>query len=253
MGRIIKRFGFLKMNKKLKIKFNDIKDAIDDGSFDNYYFIDKMNHKIVFISAYEEDYENKLKNLENNNFIKIPFLTTGDILNMMQSFVYTLEDFNLCKKIDEAVNKKKPFRNFKELINKYPNLRKKWFEYKDKELINETMDWLFEKKIELKDKSFIPKVEIKELKTEEVKFPDDFGSFRPIVCMNCNNKDDLKTRYFEVNVSNENLFVDNEINKIMEEEYGLKNYGHISSSEIDILTYSSCPKCKSDEIFEDFK
>ena len=35
---------------KLKIPFDEIKDAIEQASFEHHYLIDKKSHKMVFIT-----------------------------------------------------------------------------------------------------------------------------------------------------------------------------------------------------------
>lgn len=236
---------------KLKIPFEEIKDAIEQASYEHHYLIDKKNHKIVFISEIEDDYEKKLEEVENDNFIGIEPRMSNEDFSIMQSFVYKIREFNLAQKFHEALERKKPFRNFKELINQHPELRKKWFKYRDKELTNEAMNWLCINGIELEDKSFLPKIEVKELRKDELKLPEEFKSFGPIECMKCKNKEGFKTRYFELSHPNENMLMDKEIKRIMKDNYGIEYYGHISGGDKEILTCSECPKCKSKDIFED--
>src|SRR3989339_240424 len=237
---------------KLKIPFDEIKDAIEQASYEHHYFIDKKNQKIVFISEVEDVHEKKLEEVENDDFICIEPRMPNEDFSVMQSFVYEIRDFNLARKFHEALEKRNPFRNFKELINQNPDLTEKWFKHRDKELTNEAMNWLCINDIELEDKSFMPKIEIKELKPGEVKLPEEFKDFGPVACMKCNNKEGFKTRYFELNVPSENMLIEKETERIMKEKYGIQDYGHICGGEKEILTSSECPKCKSKEIFEDF-
>jgi hypothetical protein len=237
---------------KLKIPFNEIKDAIESARYENHYIIDKKKNKIIFISEIEADYTQKLEETEGKNFICIQPKLPQEDFDIMHSFLYELQDFNLSQELEKVLKKRKPFQQFKIFLIKHPELQEKWYKYKDNELKNKTMNWLFTNKIELEDKSFIPKIEIKELKPNEVKLPEGFDGFGPVECMNCKNKKDFKTRYFELNISNDNLLIDNEINKIMEEKYKIKDYGHISGGEKEILTVSECPNCKNTNIFQDF-
>ena len=70
---------------KLKIPFEEIKDAIEQASFEHYYLIDKNNHKIIFISEYEDDYEKKLERVNDDNFIEIPSKMLDEDFQVMQS------------------------------------------------------------------------------------------------------------------------------------------------------------------------
>ena len=237
---------------KLKILFDELKDAIERASYKHHYLIDKKNHKIVFISEYKDDYKKKLEEVESDDFIAIEPRMTEDDFRIMESFVYRIDDFKLAEKFHMVLEQKKPFRNFKEFINQHPELERKWFAHTNKELTNEAMNWLCHNHIELEDSSFMPKIEIKELKSDEIKLPEEFEGFGPVACMKCNNKEGIKTRYFELNVPSENMLIEKEIKKIMKENLGIDDYGCIGGGEKEILTSSECPKCKSKEIFEDF-
>ncbi len=239
---------------KLRIPFDEIKDAIEQASYEHHYLIDKKNHQIFFISELENDYEKKLEEVENDNFIAIEPRMPKDDFRTMESFVYKIQEdyFELTEKLHEALEKGKPFRNFKELINQNHEIREKWFAHRAKELVNEAMNWLCINNIELEDKSFMPKIVIKKLKADDVKLPEEFGDFGPIECMKCKNKEGLKTKYFELNVPAENMLIEKEIKRIMKETFEIESYGHIGGGEKEILTSSECPKCKSTDIFEDF-
>ena len=237
---------------KLSIPFDDIKEAIELASSEHHYLIDKKNQCIVFISDYENDYEKKLEETDNDNFIAFQPRMPQDDINIMQSFAYGLSDFNLAQEFDRSLKGRKPFLNFKALLELHPELREQWLAHRDKEITDEAMDFLFEHDIELEDKSFMPVIEIREVKPGDVKLPDGWDTFGPVACLKCDNKKGIRTRYFELNTSPENMLIDKEIKKIMLERYGVENYGHIGGGERDILTISECPKCKSTDIFEDF-
>ena len=239
---------------KLKISFNEIKDAIEQASYEHHYLIDKKNHTLIFVSELEDDYEKKLKEVESDDFISFEPRMPDDDFNIIESFVYEIqeEDFELAEKLHKILEQRKPFKHFKEIINPNPELREKWFAHRDKELANEAMNWLCINNIELEGKSFMPKIEIKELKPDEVKLPEEFEGFGPVACMKCNNKEGIKTRYFELNIPSENMLIEKEIKRVMKEKYRIDDYGCIGGGEKEILTSSECPKCKSKEIFEDF-
>lgn len=237
---------------KLKLSFDELKDAIEQSSVEHHYFIDKKNSKIIFISEYEDNPEAKLEELDNENFIPIPERMSNGDFEIMQSFVYIIEDINITQKFEATLSKRKPFKHFKELLDFYPEIKEKWFAFKDKEIKNETMNWLCINNIELEDQSFMPKVEIKELKPSEVKLPEEFAGFGPIECMNCKNSEGIRIRYFELSVLSENMLIEKETKRIMKKKYGIKNYGHFGGGDKEILNSSECPRCKSDKIFEDF-
>lgn len=216
---------------KLKIPFDELKDAIEQSSVEHHYFIDKKKHQIIFISEYEDNPEAKLEELDNDNFISLPERMPNDDFEIMQSFVYSIGELGVAQKFEAVLNRKKPFKHFKELLDFHPEIKEKWFAYRDKELANEAMNWLCINNIEIEDNSFMPKIEIKELKPDEVKLPEEFSGFGPVACMKCNNKEGFKTRYFELNVPSENMLTEKEIKRTMKEKYRIDNYGCIGGGE----------------------
>ncbi len=235
---------------KLKIKFDEIKDTIEQASHENHYFIDKKINQIVFINEYGSQEEPESRN--NDTFISIPARIPMDDINIMKLFMYRLSDFNLAMEFGDALSKRNPITKFMELLSKHPEFKEKWSEHRNNEIANEAMNWLYENNIELEDMSFMPKINIKEVKSDEVKLPEEFDTFGPIACMNCNNEEGIRTRYFELDVPCENKLIEKEIKRLMKDRYGIEDYGCISGGDKEILTYSVCPKCKSSDIFEDF-
>lgn len=236
---------------KLKIQFDEIKEAIEEASYERHYIIDKKNHKIILISEYEDNYENMLKEVEGSDFIAFEPRTPQDDLRIMQSFVYEVRDFILAQKLDKALNKRRPFANFREFINQHPEMNEKWLRHMAKEIENRAINWLYENDIELENQSFMPKIGVQELNSDDVEMPEGFEHFGPVECMNCGNTEGLTTRYFELSTPINNLFTEKAINKIMTEDFGIESYGYMDVGEKEILTSSECPKCKSRDLFED--
>ena len=75
---------------KLKIPFNELEDAIELASSEYHYLIDQKNHKIVFISEYEDEHEKNLEEVESDDFIWIEPRMPEDDFRIMESFVYKI-------------------------------------------------------------------------------------------------------------------------------------------------------------------
>jgi len=107
---------------KLKILFDDIKDAIEQASHERHYLIDKKNHKIVLISEIEDDYEKKLEEVKSDDFISFKPRMPDDNFNMLELFVYRIQEdnFELAEKLHKILKQRKPFKHFKEIINQNP-------------------------------------------------------------------------------------------------------------------------------------
>lgn len=61
-------------------------------------------------------------------------MESGDSFTMMSDFIATVEDNSLRYKLEQALQKPKPFRNFKFVIDNSRDYRKRWFEFKDRRM-----------------------------------------------------------------------------------------------------------------------
>ncbi len=83
----------------------------------------------------EEMWKDEIEFLESDQeYWKIERMESGDSFNMMSDFIITVEDNSLRYKLAQALQKSKPFRNFKFVIDNSGDNRKRWFEFKDRRL-----------------------------------------------------------------------------------------------------------------------
>lgn len=243
---------------KLKISFDDLADAFEGASYEMHYYIDIKNNAIGLISDFDPDLDDTdadetLEKIDSDNasFIMIPPRTPADDAEIIRSFAETLHGSPLLDELMDIIFGRKIFRNFREFLNRHPELVEKWHNHRESEIRNEAVDWLCSHDIELEDRSFIPSVEIREVDKDKIVLPDGFDSFGPVACIACKSKDRIHKRFFEVSVPCENMIVEKEIERIMKEKYGFTNYGHLAGGKIHIITAARCLKCGSDDIFWD--
>ena len=115
-------------NKKTK----EITTIID---FDSHYGAD------------EELWEDVIKELEENwmNYIEIERMDSRESFLVMEDFAYSVDSASLQEKLINALNRSKPFSNFKRIIDNSGDYRQKWFDFKNQKYI----EWVEEKISEL--------------------------------------------------------------------------------------------------------
>lgn len=239
---------------KLKIDFNELVDAFGEANVDHHCIIDTKENKIIYINEeIESDASEKLEKMEDERYIALPARLPQNDFAIMEGFVYELGEssFDLAEKFHNVLESRKPFRKFKDILLEYPEIREKWFKYKDNEIRNQTINWLCENNIELENQQLIPAVKINELRGSE-DLPKEIKGFGPAACLNCRNEEGLKTRFFLVNVAPENTLIEKETKRIMKEKYGITHYGNFTGGEKELLTASKCPKCGNEDIFWDY-
>lgn len=242
---------------KLNIEFEELVDAYEDSSVDHVYYIDTKNNEIIYYNDAIGEPENVKEKFDtfsdDDQYLYIPPRLPQDEFSIMETFVYAvIKDFDIAEKFHNALGRKKPFRNFKDLLCDYPELQEKWFRYKHNAIKNQTINWLCEKNIELENQQIIPEIEIKEMSKMEIEnLPEDLKGFSPFVCLNCHNKTGIKARWFAINLPPENRLIEKETQRIMKEKFGINHHGGFSGEQ-EFLTAAKCPRCGSENIFWDY-
>lgn len=127
-------------NSKSNI-ITEIAQELDCGN--NCYYNSKTN-EIVAIPAFsqisdEEEFkelfrENLTKvNNKKKEFIKFEVLESFESFKIMERFVEQVTDQNFQSKMENILQRKNPFQNFKHSIDN-SNFRQKWFDFKQSEL-----------------------------------------------------------------------------------------------------------------------
>jgi ribosomal protein S27E len=240
---------------ELAIDFEELVEAFEESDVMHHFFIDTKNNELIYINEdLDEDAAEQLEKMEDDRYLMIPPRLPQDNFLIMELFVYEkIQDDTIAEKFDQALERKKPFRNFKDLLLDYPSLREQWFIYHHEHLKNETINWLCTNNLELTNQCLIPDIEIRELTNDEIStLSGEITDFGPVRCMDCQNVKGLVRRLFLISVSPENTLIEQETKQIMEEKFNITHYGWWSSETPNILTVSRCPKCHSEHIIWDY-
>lgn len=122
-------------------QIHEIADQLDCG-FRSFWH--RQTGQLLFVPdlnnnpyADREFYEEDLKKLDNNfcDYIEIEKPQSSDSFEIMANFTEQLNDDNELKnKLINALNKKKPFREFKFVIDNSGVYRQQWFDFKNAQL-----------------------------------------------------------------------------------------------------------------------
>ena len=136
------------MDKKniLKIDLDQLCEAMEDGSFEDAYFLDLETGDILFIPKDTDDEETeKLKDRieeEFDRYERIPKAESHEGYQDMVAFIATVEDEHLVELLEVAINGKGAFRRFKDVLLNYPEKRERWFQFKDDRIEERAREWL---------------------------------------------------------------------------------------------------------------
>jgi CRP-like cAMP-binding protein len=84
-----------------------------------------------------ESWQDIIDKIEENpdDYIAFEAMESRESFRMMENFIESIEDSNTRQRFEDAIAYRKPFQNFKQLLANYPDLRQKWFTYKEQGFI----------------------------------------------------------------------------------------------------------------------
>jgi hypothetical protein len=103
-------------------------------------FIHKTTGQLIFVpdennltSIDLDPWDEEFKVLENNSqdFCEIESWTSSEAFDVMSEFAEQLEDRRLQNRLFEALRRRKPFREFKFVIDSAGDFRQEWFDFKN--------------------------------------------------------------------------------------------------------------------------
>jgi hypothetical protein len=118
--------------KKIKLFIDPILYYMEDSSvFADSHYIDLVEGEVISPDVDDishEDVENE------DRYFYIEPITSHEGYEIMQDFAALEESDEIRSLMFDALERKKPFLNFKNIIADYPNIEKKFYEYKDNRL-----------------------------------------------------------------------------------------------------------------------
>ena len=61
---------------------------------------------------------------------------------IMEDFVATLPDGAAHRELSRALDRRRPFRSFKDALHGFPDVREAWFRYQERRMLKEARGWL---------------------------------------------------------------------------------------------------------------
>jgi hypothetical protein len=111
-------------------------------------YFNKETFKIITIPG-EDDYmedefkelfKDELKELKRhkNKYIEIENMDSSDSFKIMEGFVYGIEDDKIKERFLRAINRPKPFTNFRYELDFHDELKDAWYKFKEQR----TIEWV---------------------------------------------------------------------------------------------------------------
>jgi len=93
-----------------------------------------------------EDQERALRrkihaDVNDERYLQIPSLGSSDGFRIMERFA-ALQDGRVREALFDALDRRRPFRSFKDALTRFPEVRERWFAYHEERLREEALAWL---------------------------------------------------------------------------------------------------------------
>jgi hypothetical protein len=137
----------LKESVNMKLTDNQIDEIADnlDSGMKCFYNLKTGEIKTIinfdnWIGADEEPWEEDIKEIEENwdNYVEFEGMSTHESFRIMADFAENVDNIGLREELVNALNKSKPFGNFKWKIDNSGDYRQEWFNFKKARYI----DWV---------------------------------------------------------------------------------------------------------------
>lgn len=122
----------------------EVMSMSDAKSFINMETLDVEIHPIEdeFGFSEEEEDDEVQKSLDNpGKFLRIETLTSSESFRVMETFAESVREKRLQSKLIQALEGKKPFANFKMVVDNSP-VRQAWFDFRDDAYAEMAKQWI---------------------------------------------------------------------------------------------------------------
>ena len=130
---------------------DQIKEIADNLEMGNRCFIHKQTEEMKFVPDFDanpyfdpETWEEEIEFLEGDldEYLEIENMTSAESFNIMKDFIDIIDDIDVKYKLTKALQKPKPFGNFKAAIDHSGDYREKWFKFKEEAFMTYVRDQL---------------------------------------------------------------------------------------------------------------
>jgi signal transduction protein with GAF and PtsI domain len=127
------------MNVEIKSDaINEIADLLDSGMKCFYHIPtgeveSHPDDSQDYVDLDEEIWQEVIDKVKSDykNYIKFEKMDSRESFQIMENFVETIADKNIQQRFEDAIRFRKPFQNFKQMLENFPDLREEWFKFKD--------------------------------------------------------------------------------------------------------------------------
>ena len=135
------------------VDFDDLMMALETAEGMMEWYLDKETGDIFMLADESErddmdsEYVEKMEE-DPDRFVYIEPIPSYESYQVMESFIDSLPEGEAKNMLNKAISMRKPFRNFKDTLCDYPEIREKWFKFQEDIMFKKANDWLEDENID---------------------------------------------------------------------------------------------------------
>jgi hypothetical protein len=142
----------------LTIRADELIMAFEDAESEAQYFFDRQTGEVLstFEDVMDEGEVADLLDSEPERFVPIDPVPSWVGYEIMSDFVEPLPECEVRRELAYALEKRRPFRRFKDVLLNYPEVQEDWFRFHEQAFIKIIQEWLDDNGLEVTLVPFYP-------------------------------------------------------------------------------------------------
>lgn len=127
------------------LRVHDLAEAlefrfVDDESF--FWLHPATGAISLWSESVADEAESEGWDVDDIGGVRIDPIESSESFRDMEEFIETLQDAQISSRLVRALEHSKPFRNFKDELNRHPGLTEHWYEFHDTAMHARAIRWL---------------------------------------------------------------------------------------------------------------
>ena len=130
--------------RKLQIDIQDLLMAMEHSDEADYY-LDRETGELNFVSSLDPEVTEEFASLleaDPDRYEPVDKIDSHTGFEIMEDFIATLPVGEIARELEEALRRRRPFRQFKDVLLNHPDQQAAWFRYHDERCTRIALDWL---------------------------------------------------------------------------------------------------------------
>jgi hypothetical protein len=137
----------------IRIDWGELGMALDSGDGMTRWLLDRDTGELIGLCEWDEmEEEEEIRAAidagEDGRYLEVPSRSSHEGFRAMEDFARSLDDDRIRERLFDALDRRRPFRAFKDALEAFPEVRERWFEFEEESLRRYALEWLQSEGIE---------------------------------------------------------------------------------------------------------